>query len=363
MRERTAAPVGDIIYYDPGKPVEELERELGIEGAVKLASNENPLGPSPRAMEAVRRAMSGVHRYPDGSGYYLKGALARHHGLSRGHFVLGNGTNEVLELLAHAFLDPGDEVVLAECAFVVFSIVAQLSRARRVIVPLRGLTHDLGAMAERVTERTKLVFVANPNNPTGTAVGREEVERFLARVPERALVVFDEAYWHYVSRPDFPDTLAYLRERRNIVVTRTFSKAYGLAGLRVGYGVMDPEVAGYLNRVREPFNVNALALVAAEAALEDVEHVERSVRLNREGKEYLYRALDSLEVPFVPTEGNFLLVEVGDGRATFEALLRRGVIVRPMGGYGLPRHVRVTIGLPEGNRRFIEALQAIREGG
>ncbi|MEK6710962.1 MAG: histidinol-phosphate transaminase [Nitrospinota bacterium] len=356
MKFQTARPVAGITVYQPGKPIEEVERELGISHSIKLASNENPLGPSPRALEAVQRALAGLHRYPDGGGYYLKGALARHHGLTPEHFVLGNGTNEVLELLAHAYLDPGDPVVFSEGAFIVYLIVSQLSSCEMRTAPMRDFTHDLEAMAARVDEGTKAVFIANPNNPTGTAVGERALRRLLERVPERTLVVVDEAYCHFAHREDYPDAVKLLAEFPNLVALRTFSKVYGLAGLRVGYGVAHPEVISALERVREPFNVNSLALAAAEAALEDRAHVERTVRVNAEGREFFVRELAALGLPFVPTQGNFLMVEVGDTKGVYERLLREGVIVRPVAGYGFPRHLRVSIGTSEENRRAVEAL-------
>jgi len=359
MKFQTARPVAGITVYQPGKPIEEVERELGISGSIKLASNENPLGPSPKALEAVRKALGDLNRYPDGGGYYLKRALARHHGLAPENFVLGNGTNEVLELLAHAFLDPGDPVVFSEGAFIVYLIVAQLSSCEMRTTPMRDFTHDLDAMAAKMDERTKAVFIANPNNPTGTAVGEKALRGLLERVPERTLVVVDEAYCHFAHREDYPDAVKMLREYPNLVAMRTFSKVYGLAGLRVGYGVAHPEVISALERVREPFNVNSLALVAAEAALEDHAHVERGVRANAEGREFFVRELATLGLPFVPTQGNFIMAEVGDAKGVYEALLRDGVIVRPVAGYGFPRHLRISIGTPEENRRVVESLAEI----
>ncbi len=362
MQGRVAKRVRDIIFYEPGKPVDELERELGIASAVKLASNENPLGPSPKALEALQDAFLEVNRYPDGSGYHLRGALAEFHGLSQGHFILGNGTNEVLEIIAHAFLEPGDEAIISESAFIVFQIVAQLVDARRVLVPLKDYTHDLKAMRERVSPRTKLLFVANPNNPTGTVVGGGPLRELLESLPKSVIVVVDEAYCHYVARADYPNAAAWVRDYPNLLALRTFSKAYGLAGLRVGYGVGNPELVDCLNRVREPFNVNSLALAAARAALSDEGHVRKSVEVNSRGRDYLYRELERLGVPYVSSEANFLLVEVGDGADCYRELLREGVIIRPLGGYGLPRHVRVTVGLPKENERFIEALRRVRSG-
>ncbi len=311
MKPRTSRPVAGIAVYKPGKPVEELERELGLTGSIKIASNENPLGPSPKALEAARGALADINRYPDGGGFYLKRALAAHHGLSPEHFVLGNGTNEVLEMLAHAFFDPGDPVVFSEGAFIVYLIVSQLSSCEMRRAPMREYAHDLEGMAALAGEGTKAVFIANPNNPTGTAVGEKALRGLLERVPETVLVVVDEAYFHYVSREDYPDAVKLLAEYPNLVALRTFSKVYGLAGLRVGYAAAHPDVAGAMEKVREPFNVNSLALAAAEAALGDAAHVERSVRMNAEGREFFVRELGALGLPFVPTQANFLLVVVG----------------------------------------------------
>ncbi len=351
----------DIAVYQPGKPVEELEREFGIADSIKVASNENPLGPSPRAAAAVREALAGVHRYPDGGGFYLKRRLAEFHGLGPEHFTLGNGTNEVLENLAHAFFDPGDPVVFSEGAFIVYLIVSQLSKCEIRRAPMRDYAHDLEAMAGLVDEKTKAVFIANPNNPTGTAVGERALRGLIERVPETTLVIVDEAYFQYAHREDYPDAARLLGEFDNLVALRTFSKAYGLAGLRVGYGIAHPDIIEAVDRVREPFNVNSLALAGAEAALGDDAHVRRSVEVNAEGREYFVRELAALGLPFVPTQGNFLMVEVGDGARVYESLLREGVIVRPVGGYGFPAHVRISIGTPEENRRTAEALAAVLE--
>ncbi|MFQ5913329.1 MAG: histidinol-phosphate transaminase [Nitrospinota bacterium] len=354
-----AARTKNILFYDAGKPIEEVERELGISGSVKIASNENPLGPSPRAVEILKDALNSLNRYPDGSGYYLKRALAERFGLTPAHFTLGNGTNEVLENIGKAFLDPGDEAIMGDAAFIVFHIVAQLCQTERVVVPLKDYVHNLEEMAERITPRTKMVFVANPNNPTGTAVGTERLRAFLDKVPSRVIVVLDEAYAHYPTMPDYPDGFEMLRDYPNLFVLRTFSKVYGLAGIRVGFGAGHPDCIKNVEKLREPFNVNSLALAAALAALDDKEHVEKSRRLNAEGKAFLSGRLKELGVPYVPSEANFLLVEVGDGVEVFEKLLRGGVIVRPVKGYGLPSHIRVTVGLPEENERFIEALSRV----
>jgi histidinol-phosphate aminotransferase len=349
--------------YAPGLPTEELERRYGITGSIKLASNENPLGPSPRALAALAGALASLHRYPDGSAFHLTRRLAERHGVEPEAIVIGNGSNEILELLVRTFMQPGDEAVMAAGAFLVYAMVVQAAGGRGHQVPLRDFTHDLPAMAAAVTDRTRLVFVANPNNPTGTIVRRDAWRTFLAALAGRALVVVaDEAYAEYVDDPDYPDTIG---ERAGgappVVSLRTFSKLHGLAGLRVGYGVGEPAVVDVLRRVRQPFNVNALAQVAALAALDDEPHERRTLATNREGLAVLRAGLDALGVAYVPSAANFLLVETGDGAAHYEALLRRGVITRPMGVYGFPHHLRVTVGLPAENERFLTSLRAVRE--
>jgi len=356
MKFKISRSAEDIVVYQPGKPVEELERELGISESIKLASNENPLGPSPKGLEAVRKALSGVHRYPDGGGFYLKRRLAEFHGMAPENFTIGNGTNEVLESIAHAFLDPGDPVVFSEGAFIVYLIVSQLSNCEIRAAPMRDYTHDLEAMAGLVCERTKAVFIANPNNPTGTAVGEGALRRFIETLSGETLVVVDEAYSQYAHREDYPDATKLFAEYPNLTALRTFSKAYGLAGLRVGYGIAHPDIIEVINKVREPFNVNSLALAAAEAALGDEEYVSRSVVVNAEGREFFVREFAALGIPFVPTQGNFIMAEVGDGMKIYEGLLREGVIVRQVGGYGFPGHVRISIGTTEENRRVIDSL-------
>jgi histidinol-phosphate aminotransferase len=345
--------------YPPGKPIEEVERELGISGSIKLASNENPLGPSPKAMAAVADALRAVHLYPDGSAFYLRRRLADRHDVSPDDILVGNGSNEIIELIVRTFLRPRDEAVMADQAFVIYRMVVQAVAATPRVIPLRNFTHDLEAMAEAVTPRTRLIFLANPNNPTGTIFRRTAWEAFLRGLPPRQLlVVADDAYADYVEDPEYPDTIALRGDGNVPVVTlRTFSKLYGLAGLRIGYAVAPAPVIEAMQRIRQPFNVNALALVGALAALEDVEHVQRTLAVNREGMRVLTEAFRRLELPFVPSAANFILVRVGRGLAVYEALLRQGVIVRPMDGYGLPEYLRVTIGLPEENARFIEALE------
>jgi histidinol-phosphate aminotransferase len=358
--ERLAnAAVLGITPYQPGKPIEELERELGIPGAVKLASNENPLPPSPRVLAALREALVGVNRYPDGSGHYLRHALAERHGVDPDAVVLGNGSNELLELLARTFVGGGDEVVLPHPSFVVYPSIVQAVGGTPVVVPLAAHRLDLPAMARAVTGRTKMVFVANPNNPTGTIVTAAEVGDFLARIPEPVIVVFDEAYVDFAAGPDFPDSLAALKQGHRVVVLRTFSKIASLAGLRVGYAVAHPACTALLNRIRQPFNVNSLAQVAALAALTDVEGQRAAVAMVREGARTLCRALAELGLAHVPTRANFVLVEVPETDRVYQALLRRGVIVRPMASFGLASHLRITVGTPQENARLVDALRAV----
>jgi histidinol-phosphate aminotransferase len=349
--------LASLVPYQPGKPVEEVEREYGIRDSIKLASNENPLGPSPRAVEALRGALAGIHRYPDGGGFYLKQRLAAKLGVSTDQIALGNGSNEILEFVARTFLRPGEDAVMSEQAFVVYASVVQSAAGIPRAVPLREFTHDLDAIAAAVRKSTRLVFLGNPNNPTGTIYPRAAFERLLERLPKDVVVVADDAYAEYVSDPEYPRTLDYLRPDRLLITLRTFSKIYGLAGLRIGYGIGPAELVAALERIRQPFNVNVLGQVAALAALDDDEHVERSRRANREGMLFLEREFTRLGLAYVPSQANFVLVRVGAGGEVYERLLRRAVIVRPMGGYGFPEHVRVTVGTAEENRRFVDALE------
>ena len=352
--------------YEPGKPLSELEREYGVRDAIKLASNENPLGPSPAALEAVRGALGEIARYPDGNGFDLKRALAHRYGVDLPGITLGNGSNDVLEIIARAFLQPGLEAVFSQHAFAVYPIVTQAIGATAQVVPAhdgsRGprYGHDLEAMLAAITDRTRLVFIANPNNPTGTWLKRDELEAFLWRVPRQVIVVLDEAYVEYVNEPDYPDSIPWLASFPNLVLTRTFSKAYGLAGLRVGFALSHPEVADVLNRVRQPFNVNSLALTAAAAALTDRAHLEASQKLNQTGMAQWHEMLTELGLEAIPSVGNFLCVDVGRPAApVYEALLREGVIVRPVANYGLPNHLRITLGLAQENRRAGAALRKV----
>jgi histidinol-phosphate aminotransferase len=358
------APVRALSPYIPGKPIDELERELGISNIVKLASNENPLGPGEPARRAMQTALEDVWLYPDGSGHRLKQAIATHLGVTPASLTLGNGSNDVLVLLAESFLTPQDEAVYSQYCFAVYPIAVQATGARGIEVPALGphadmpLGHDLEAMRRAVTPRTRLVFVANPNNPTGTWVEPGALERFVADMPRTTLVVLDEAYFEYALPDGGEDAIPWLARYPNLVVTRTFSKIYGLAGLRVGYAVSDARIADVLNRVRQPFNVNAVALAGAEAALADTAHVARGVELARAGREQLREGLKALRVRLLPSIGNFVLAHVGPrAPAVYEGMLRRGVIVRPVANYGLREHLRITVGTAEQNARCIEAMR------
>ena len=351
--------------YLPGKPVAELEREYGITDAVKLASNENPFGPSPLALAAAREALEDLSRYPEGSGWLLAGRLAGLHGLERDWVTLGNGSNDVLDIIARVFLTPAHEAVFSEYAFAVYPIVVQAVGAKAHIAPASdgsqgpAYGHDLDAMYALVGPDTRLVFIANPNNPTGTWLQSNALEAFISSLPAHVMVVVDEAYFEYVDKPDYPDASAWLQRFPNLIVTRTFSKAYGLAGLRVGYALSHPQVADLLNRVRHPFNVNMVAQAAALAALDDREHLQHVVQRNREGMEQLLAGFRGLGLSYIESAGNFVAVETGRGLQCYEALLQRGVIVRPIANYGMPDHLRVTVGRADENARLLAALEQV----
>tara|TARA_Y100000296_G_C5147412_1_gene244484 strand:- start:346 stop:1458 length:1113 start_codon:yes stop_codon:yes gene_type:complete len=348
--------------YVPGKPVEELAREFGLrpQDIVKLASNENPLGPSPAVREAIAAALPELTRYPDGNGFALKQALAAKSGVNTAGITLGNGSNDILELVARAFVGPEHEVVFSDHAFAVYPIVTQAVGARAVSVPAKDWGHDLDAMAAAITPSTRVVFIANPNNPTGTWIERDALEAFLDRVPENVIAVLDEAYTEYVETDDVPNGVDYLGRYSNLLVSRTFSKAYGLAALRVGYGLSHPAIADALNRVRQPFNVNSLALAAALAALEDEAYLIESRRINRIGMQQLEEGCAALGLSWIPSRGNFLAIDLGrEAAPVFQGLLREGVIVRPVANYGMPNYLRVTIGLPVENQRFLDALKQV----
>ncbi|MCC1495724.1 histidinol-phosphate transaminase [Alcanivorax sp. 1008] len=346
--------------YAVGKPTEELERELGIKNIVKLASNENPLGPGKLALHAARQALESLHLYPDGAGFYLKSALREKFGLRPEQITLGNGSNDLLELIGRGFLNRGDEVIFSQHAFAVYMLVTLGCSAKPVEVPAKLFGHDLAAMADAITERTRIIFIANPNNPTGTWFHRQALESFMQRVPEEVLVVLDEAYVEYVEEEGYPNGFEFVDRYRNVIVTRTFSKMYGLAGLRVGYAVANPEITNVLNRVRQPFNVNAPALAAAAAALNDDNYIEDSKSENTSGLVQIAEGLQALNLHAIPSVANFIAFDCGrPAQPIYEALLHEGVIVRPIGGYGMPNHLRVSIGLGEQNDRFLRALEKV----
>lgn len=356
--------VQHLAPYQPGKPINELQRELGLTRVVKLASNENPLGPSPKALAALQQAVQGdpveLGRYPDGNGFILKQALSQRFGLSLDSITLGNGSNDVLELVARAFLGEGDDAIFAEHAFAVYPLAVQAVGARGIAVPARHYGHDLPAMAAAITPATKVIFLANPNNPTGTWFEAADFTAFMAQVPAHIVVVLDEAYGEFVTAPDALDGLKELPKHPNLIVSRTLAKAYGLASLRVGYAVSSPEITNIINRVRQPFNVNSLALIAAAAAINDDEFVAKTRDLNQAGMQQWLTGLAALGLSAIPSRGNFLCVDMQqDAAPLFQALLREGVIVRPVANYGLPRHLRISIGLAEENEFGLEALARV----
>lgn len=349
----------DLAVYQPGKPIEETARELGCDPSeiIKLASNENPLGASPKAIAAMRDALESAQLYPDGGAFYLRTALAKKLGVGVENLVLGNGSNEAIELLAHAFLREGDAIVTSEHAFVVYKIIARTFGAKTIEAPSKNYGHDLDAMLAAVTPKTKIIFIANPNNPTGTMLTADAITRFMERVPDQVIVAFDEAYYEYVDAPT--DTLRYVRDGRNVIVFRTFSKIHGLANLRIGYGIARPELSEVLQKTREPFNVNGIAQAGALAALADDEHQRETKRVNHEGRAWFENEFRALDLEFVPSAANFVLVRVGDGGAVFREMLSRKIIVRAMNGYALPEWVRISIGTAPQNQKCISALRQV----
>ena len=363
MKLMTPEYIQAISPYVPGKPLEELEREYGIRDSVKLASNENPLGPSPRALEALREGLSKLNRYPDGAGHDLIRKIAKRHGVAPDNVVIGNGSDDVIALLVQASVRPGERVVVPQPSFLMYDITATVAGAVVDRVPLRDMKMDLTAMSGRVTEQTRLVFICNPNNPTGTVISQGDFDQFMERLPDHVVVVVDEAYVEFVRDPDSLKTGRPEDMNRPLVTLRTFSKAYGLAGLRVGYGVMPAELAGMLHRVRQPFNVNSLAQAAAAAALDDREFLQRSVNLVHTGLESLYAGMDRMGLRYVRTEANFFLIDIGQpADVVFENMLRQGVIVRSMRSYGFPKTIRINVGLERENQRFLEALENVLAG-
>jgi len=361
--ELANAQLREIAVYEPGKPIEETARELGLDPSaiIKLASNENPLGPSPKAMKAMRDALEKGHLYPDGGGFSLCNAVARKLGLAPENVILGNGSNEVLEFLGHAFLNPGDDVVTSQYAFVVYKLIATSFGARTIEVPSPDYHQDLDGMLAAITPKTRLIFVPNPNNPTGTLVSQQAIDDFMSHVPENVIVVFDEAYFEFLDDP--PDTLRFVRAGQNIVVLRTFSKIHGLAGLRIGYALGSTDLVEVLHKTRQPFNVNSIAQIGALAALEDDKHRRETKQVIDVGRAYLHKEFAKLKVPFVPGTANFVMVNVGDGHAVFEKLLRRSIIVRPLKGYNLAEWVRISIGTMEENRKMIAGLRKVISEG
>jgi len=354
--------IQSLTPYPPGKPIEELERELGITGSIKMASNENSLGPSPKAVEAIKQNLSKLHRYPDGSCYYLAEALSKKLGVSAQQLVFGNGSDEIIVLLAAAFVQPGDEVITSHPSFLVYPKATQAQNGINRVVPLKDMRHDLDAIAGLVTEKTRLIFLDNPNNPTGTIFTREEFDAFLNKIPENVIVVLDEAYVDFVRQKKAVKAFDYLGSKTPVVSLRTFSKAYGLAGLRVGYGVMPAEIADCLHRVRGPFNVNSLAQVAAIAAIDDDEHYRKTLEMTWAGIDFLNRGFSRLGLGPKPTETNFFLVDVKrNGKEFYQALLRKGVIIRAMTAYGYPEYIRVTAGTRAENERLLTAVKEVLE--
>jgi len=357
MKQLIKKSIEQLDTYKPGKPIEELEREYGIKGAIKLASNENPLGPSPKAVEAVSAALTNINRYPDTNGFYLKEGLSRKLGVKSDTIFLGNGSDEIIQLVTQAFLMPGEEAIMGDPTFSFYQLVVTAAGGKEVMVPLKGFSYDLSSMADCINPQTKLIFINNPLNPTGTIIKREDFERFLELVPPDVILVIDEAYGEYASCESFPDTLKYLEKGKCIFILRTFSKIYGLAGLRIGYGIAQSQLIDCLNKIKGPFNTNSLAQAAALAALDDEEHLKRSLANNREGLAYLYSELSKLGVEYLPTEANFFLIKIGkNAHSVYEGLLQEGIIVRTMAGYGLHQYVRVSVGLPSENEKFIKAL-------
>jgi len=346
--------------YKPGKPIEEVVRELKLRGEViKLASNENPLGPSPKAVIAMRQALKGMQLYPDDSCFYLKRRLAAKFGLGEDQVIMGNGSVEVILFAAMAYLGPAEAAVMSDGAFIMYRIATQVVGGQIVSVPMKNYTHDLEAMAAAVTPNTRLVYIANPNNPTGTVVRKPEFDRFMSRVPDSVLVIVDEAYREYISDADYPDSFGYLRSGRNIMILRTFSKIFGLAGLRIGYGFSRPELLADISKMRLPFNVNRIGQIGALAALDDEAHIKRSIRVNDEGKAFLYDEFQKLGLNYVPSSGNFVMVDFGrDAMAVFESLQRKGVIARPIREYGFPNALRISIGVEAHNRKLVRSLKA-----
>jgi histidinol-phosphate aminotransferase len=346
--------------YQAGKPMDELERELGIREIVKLASNENPLGPSPKVISAIQQALPELTRYPDSNGFQLKHALSQRFSLSSDQITLGNGSNDLLEIVARTFLREGTEALYSQYAFIVYPLVTKAAGAKGIAVPAKAYGHDLTAIADAINDKTRVIFLANPNNPTGTCFSKAEFEAFMSRVPKSIIVVLDEAYTEFAEDTDTPNGLDYLEEFSNLVVTRTFSKAYGLAALRVGFAVANSQITNLLNRVRQPFNVSSLAQAAAVTALADVDYLQQTVQVNKEGYQQLVDGFNALGLEFIPSAANFITLDMRkDAQPIYQALLHQGVIVRPLAVYGLPNHLRISIGTQVENQQFLAALEKV----
>lgn len=351
--------VREIIPYKPGRPIEEIAREMGLRGEIlKLASNENPLGTSPLALKAMKKAMKDSHLYPDDNCFYLRNALAQKYNVKPEEIIIGNGSVEILLLLTLAYLSPGESAVISKSSFLWFKIAVNIAGGQTIEVPMKDYTHDLEAMLNAIKDNTKLIFIANPNNPTGTIVTKEEMDRFMERVPSNILVLIDEAYYEYIKDPAYPDSFKHLREGKNVLILRTFSKIYGLAGIRLGYGFTKEEIVNNLMKVRIPFNANRLSQIAGIAALEDEKHVRRSYEVNEEGKIFLYDSYRKLGLFYLPTFGNFIFVDFGrDSQTVFNSMLQQGIITRTIKEYGFPTALRITIGTEKQNRKLIEAIK------
>ncbi len=362
IKDLINSSIKSLTPYEPGKPIEDLEREYGIKNAVKLASNESPLGPSPKVLTTLEQVISGIHRYPDGNGFRLKEALSLKHSVDMSVLTLGNGSNDIIEFVARCFLSPKDNAIYSKYAFAVYPLIVKALGAEGIEVEAKDWGHDLQAMLEAINKDTKIIFIANPNNPTGTFIEKNEIIRFLEKVPSQVIVLLDQAYFDYSNYESEDVSFSLIEDFPNLVISRTFSKAYGLAGLRVGYSVSSSNIADYLNRVRQPFNVNSLALAAAETALEDDEHLAKCLRINKDEKERLYKYFISHGYDFIESFANFVSFDCKDSsNEVFKRLLPKGVITRSMDIYKMPNHLRVSIGLPEENSKFMESVTSLNE--
>lgn len=363
IKAKARKEIFELKTYVPGKPVDEVKRELGVKDVVKMASNENPLGTSPRAVAAIKEGLDSLNYYPDSNCYYLKEKMTDFWGIDAASLLIGNGSDELLRLIAETFINPDDEVILAEPFYAMYEFTAKIMGARCITVPLKDFGHDFDAMLAAVTEKTKIIYLCNPTNPTGTACGKDETDAFIKKAGQDILIVFDEAYFEYADKERCVSGVEYLKQYRNIIVLKTFSKIYGLAALRIGYALTTPEIAQAVKRVCEPFNVNTLAQLAAAAAIEDHAHVTNSLAVNNRGKDYLYAAFEEMGLNYVPTEANFIFVDTGqDSREVFNRLLQMGIIIRTGDIFGYPTFIRVTIGAYLENQRFIESLKKVLKG-